>query len=48
VLERALEEQRQVRSSAGSEVQSLDTSLAALKSIDERIAEIRQAVWSED
>jgi hypothetical protein len=48
VLERALEEQRQVRESAGGQVHTLEASLAALKSVDERIAEIRQAVWTED
>lgn len=48
VLERALEEQRQARESAGGEAQTIETSLAALKAIDERLAEIRQTVWTDE
>jgi GTPase SAR1 family protein len=48
VLERALDEQRQARASTGNEVQTINASLAALKAVDERIAEIRQAVWTDE
>jgi hypothetical protein len=47
VLERALDERRRHAESAtaGGEARALDESLLALKSIDERIAELRQSVW---
>jgi small GTP-binding protein len=49
VLDRALAERQQLRdaSSGSSEGMEIDRAIAELKSIDERIAEIRQAVWEE-
>ena len=48
VLERALAERRSHVDSVASSAQTLDQSLLALKSIEERIAEIRQSVWRLD
>jgi len=50
VLQSALADRRQHAESvaASGEGQALDASLAALKAIEERIAEIRQAVWEEE
>jgi GTPase Era involved in 16S rRNA processing len=47
VLEHALAERRRHSETAetSAEAQALDQSLAALKSIEERISEIRQSVW---
>lgn len=47
VLDRALTEKRALRGAeAGSvEARNIDAALGALRSVDERIAEIRQAVW---
>ncbi len=47
VLERALAERRlHAEKAAGSdEVRALDETLAALKAVDERIADLKQAVW---
>jgi small GTP-binding protein len=47
VLDRALAERQQIRdvAAATSEGMAIDQALAELKAIDERIVEIRQAVW---
>jgi GTPase SAR1 family protein len=45
VLERALAERRSHAESIAPSAEALDQSLLALKAIEERIAEIRQAVW---
>jgi ribosome biogenesis GTPase A/polyhydroxyalkanoate synthesis regulator phasin len=47
VLESALAERRSHAESLAGSVEALDQSLLALKGIEERIAEIRQAVWDE-
>jgi small GTP-binding protein len=49
VLDRALAERSQLRDAAqaSSEGMAIDRALGELKAIDERIAELRQAVWSE-
>jgi small GTP-binding protein len=49
VLDRALAERRQIRdvAQASSEGMAIDKALVELKTIDEQIAEIRQAVWQE-
>jgi GTPase SAR1 family protein len=47
VLEHALVERRDHAESVAGSTQALDQSLLALKSIEERIAEIRQAVWDD-
>jgi ribosome biogenesis GTPase A/polyhydroxyalkanoate synthesis regulator phasin len=47
VLESALAERRSHAESLAGSVQALDQSLLALKSIEERIAEIRQSVWDD-
>ncbi|HLK91730.1 MAG TPA: dynamin family protein [Polyangia bacterium] len=48
VLDRALEERRagQAATTATSDAAGIDAALAQLKAIDERIAEIRQKVWT--
>jgi ribosome biogenesis GTPase A len=47
VLDRSLSERQQVRdaSAASSEGMAIDQALAELRSIDERIVDLRQAVW---
>jgi GTP-binding protein EngB required for normal cell division len=47
VLESALDERRGHAESVAGSVEILDQSLLALKAIEERIAEIRQAVWDD-
>jgi small GTP-binding protein len=49
VLDRALAERQQIRDAAqaSSEGMAIDRALAELKSIDEQIADIRQAVWQD-
>jgi hypothetical protein len=47
VLESALAERRSHAESVAGSVQALDQSRLALKAIEERIAEIRQAVWDD-
>jgi GTPase SAR1 family protein len=47
VLERALAERRSHAESMAPSAEAIDESLLALKAIEERIAEIRQAVWDE-
>jgi small GTP-binding protein len=49
VLDRALAERQQLRDTAqaSSEGMAIDRSLGELRKIDERIAEIRQAVWEQ-
>ncbi len=49
VLDRSLAERRQIRDAAAAslEGQAIDRALGTLKTIDERIADIRQAVWEE-
>ena len=47
VLERALAERRSHAESVAGSTEAIDQSLLALKAIEERIAEIRQAVWDD-
>ena len=47
VLESALAERRSHAESVAGSVRDLDQSLLALKAVEERIAEIRQAVWND-
>ena len=47
VLERALADRRSHAESVAGSAEALDRSLMALKAIEERIAEIRQAVWED-